>query len=40
MMIYSNKLVESDLFKRTLVENFDCNAIDVLLDPKHPSGAI
>jgi hypothetical protein len=40
MMMYSTKLVESDFFKRTLVENYDCNAIDVVLDPKHPSGAI
>jgi hypothetical protein len=40
MMQYSTKLVESDFFKRTLVENFDCGAIEVVLDPKQPQGSI
>ena len=40
ILMYSTKLVESDFFKRTLVENYDCAAIEVVLDPNHPSGAI
>ena len=40
IMMYSTKLVESDFFKRTLVENYESDAIEVVLDPNHPSGAI
>lgn len=37
---YTTKLVDSDFFKRALVENFKCSQVEAVLDPNCPPGVI